>query len=247
MSRTAITKPQTQESETDPASERFQMLKERHKATAQREQRESELMSRAVGLAPRRTAEPLDRAQREAQSREVLTINRREFLTYAWGASMALAMLQGGAATLWYAYPRFKAGEFGGVFTFIGALPEKGGKPMEFPEGMYWWSHTENGMKALYKVCTHLGCLYEWKDQTHRFECPCHGSRFRQDGRVIRGPAARDLDEFVVTVYDDEGNVLDKTTPEKRYVIAKDGAVYKIDTGQKILGNPADPSLQEED
>ncbi|NOX61877.1 MAG: Rieske 2Fe-2S domain-containing protein [Chloroflexi bacterium] len=237
--------PQTQEAEAEQASERFQMLKARHKEKREtsREQRESALMSRAVGLAPRQTAEPLDRAQREAQSREVLTINRREFLTYAWGASVALMAVQSGVATLWFAYPRFKAGEFGGVFTFIGPLPEKGGKPFEYPEGMYWWSHTENGMKALYKVCTHLGCLYEWKDQTHRFECPCHGSRFRQDGRVIRGPAARDLDEFIVTVYDDEGNILDQTTPEKRYVLAKEGAVYKIDTGQKILGNPADPSL----
>ena len=101
-------------------------------------------------------------------------------------------------------------------------------------------------MKALYKVCTHLGCLYEWKDQTQRFECPCHGSKFRQDGRNIDGPATRDLDEFVVTAEDANGAVVDQTTEEQRYVIAQEGLIYKIDTGSKITGLPSDPNLQVE-
>ncbi|RME83464.1 MAG: hypothetical protein D6775_08025 [Caldilineae bacterium] len=228
------------------AAERFRRLKGEASSGSRRAERAEALLQRALRFAPPETAAQMAQAE-PVTGEEALPVNRREFLTYAWGASMALVALQLGLATAWYTYPRFKAGQFGGVFTLTGPLPEKGGKPDEYLAGMFWWSHTELGMKALYKVCTHLGCLYEWKDQTQRFECPCHGSRFRQDGRVIRGPAARDLDEFVVTAYDAEGNVIDASSPEKRYVVARDDATYKVDTGQKMLGHPADPRLQQVD
>ena len=43
-------------------------------------------------------------------------MNRREFLTYAWGGALVLLALEAGAGTFFFMYPRFKAGEFGGVF-----------------------------------------------------------------------------------------------------------------------------------
>ena len=43
-------------------------------------------------------------------------MTRREFLYYIWAASMALFLAETGGAILWFAVPRFKAGEFGGVF-----------------------------------------------------------------------------------------------------------------------------------
>ncbi len=232
-----------EEEVAEEAAERFRKQKELHKAKQSRKEREAALLNRAVGVAPRKGIEKLPQAA--PAKAEPLPVNRREFLTYAWGGAMALTLLQGGVATLWFAYPRFKAGEFGGVFTLT-SVPPVGEKPVEFLKGKFWWSNTPDGVIALYKVCTHLGCLYEWKDQTHRFECPCHGSKFRQDGRNIQGPATRDLDQFVVTVQDQAGNVLDQTTPDHRYVLVKDGAVYKIDTGKKILGRPSDPSLRVE-
>ena len=33
-------------------------------------------------------------------------------------------------------------------------------------------------------VCTHLGCLYAWRDQEGKFICPCHGSQFEYDGKA---------------------------------------------------------------
>jgi menaquinol-cytochrome c reductase iron-sulfur subunit len=45
-------------------------------------------------------------------------------------------------------------------------------------------------------MCTHLGCGYRWEDAEARFQCPCHGSLFDIDGRVLGGPAPRPLDRL---------------------------------------------------
>lgn len=45
-------------------------------------------------------------------------------------------------------------------------------------------------------ACTHLGCLYAWNPGQHEFQCPCHGSAFGIDGKVLSGPAPRPLDRM---------------------------------------------------
>jgi glycine/D-amino acid oxidase-like deaminating enzyme/nitrite reductase/ring-hydroxylating ferredoxin subunit len=41
--------------------------------------------------------------------------------------------------------------------------------------------------------CTHLGCLVVWNAAERSWDCPCHGSRYTYDGKVIQGPAVDDL------------------------------------------------------
>lgn len=44
------------------------------------------------------------------------------------------------------------------------------------------------------KYCAHLGCEVSWNDVTKTWDCPCHGSRYEQDGSLIEGPSVHDLD-----------------------------------------------------
>lgn len=41
--------------------------------------------------------------------------------------------------------------------------------------------------------CTHLGCKLTWNPDEESWDCPCHGSRYREDGKLLDGPAQRDL------------------------------------------------------
>jgi Rieske Fe-S protein len=49
-------------------------------------------------------------------------------------------------------------------------------------------------LHAVSPVCTHLGCTVTWNTAETTWDCPCHGSRFTVDGKVIQGPAVEDLE-----------------------------------------------------
>lgn len=41
--------------------------------------------------------------------------------------------------------------------------------------------------------CTHMGCRLKWNALEHTWDCPCHGSRFAPEGKVIDNPAIKKL------------------------------------------------------
>ena len=114
---------------------------------------------------------------------------------------------------IWFVFPRFRACEFGGLFSLaLGGIPPVDSGPAEFPAGRFWLVNlgekrlndsrqptdyvVQPGIRVLYKVCIHLGCLYKWVPTNDRFECPCHGSKYLVTGPRIDGPATRNLDTF---------------------------------------------------
>ncbi|MCC9135185.1 FAD-dependent oxidoreductase [Pontibacter silvestris] len=51
-----------------------------------------------------------------------------------------------------------------------------------------------NGVRHQHSaVCTHMGCVVSWNSVEDSWDCPCHGSRFDPFGKVITGPAIKDL------------------------------------------------------
>jgi Rieske Fe-S protein len=55
-----------------------------------------------------------------------------------------------------------------------------------------------DGYRALLLKCTHMGCTPGWNATERSLDCPCHGSRFRDTGEVIKGPAKAPLTVYAV-------------------------------------------------
>lgn len=81
------------------------------------------------------------------------------------------------------------------------------GKPIDFPPGTERYFEAERvlvradarGLLAISFVCTHLGCTVTKDPGGAGFVCPCHGSRYRDDGAVVVGPAPRRLRALAIT------------------------------------------------
>ena len=56
--------------------------------------------------------------------------------------------------------------------------------------------------RALSATCTHQKCRV--RPATHALQCPCHGSTYDFEGKVLRGPAKRGLASYPVTVKDNQ-------------------------------------------
>ena len=55
---------------------------------------------------------------------------------------------------------------------------------------------SETSVRALDSVCTHKKCTVAFNPETHKIECPCHGSKFSLDGEVLSGPAKKPLQSY---------------------------------------------------
>jgi cytochrome b6-f complex iron-sulfur subunit len=82
---------------------------------------------------------------------------------------------------------------------------------VRMPEGFY----------AVSAVCTHLGCVTQWKPDAEMIACPCHGSKFKSDGTKIEGPAPRPLPHFGISLTADGELLVDKLQNVKSQQVLK--------------------------
>jgi cytochrome b6-f complex iron-sulfur subunit len=177
-----------------------------------------------------------------APAEEKPKLNRQEFLNLAWLASLGFLTVNIAGITFLFSLPRFRSDEFGGTIPIgtVAELPAVGTPPVNYPSFKFWLTRSDKGVLAIYKVCTHLGCLYAWSDQEDRFICPCHGSQFEYDGTFIKGPAPRSLDRFVVQLVDPNTDaVLAESTDGEPLRVPEDpNFIVRVATGQRVNGKP---------
>ncbi len=96
----------------------------------------------------------------------------------------------------------------------------KAGPPENYPPGsvtldkeqkVFIVRAKEGYFYALSAVCTHLGCITNWKPEDGIIACPCHGSKFDKEGSKIAGPAPRSLPRFAMSLDDQRQLVIDKS------------------------------------
>ncbi len=131
-------------------------------------------------------------------------ITRRQFLLYAWAVT-ALALLGEGVGVLFsFLRPQVEKGAFGGRIK-VGRVEDfPVGSVTLFRQGKFYLAHLDGGFLALYRVCTHLGCIISWEAEQQRFWCPCHAGVFNMKGEVLAGPPPRPLDLFPVEIVEGE-------------------------------------------
>lgn len=179
----------------------------------------------------------------EKTGRSTEPLTRRELLNFVWVGSLGVFLAEFAGVGVLFAFPRFREGEFGGVFR-VGpvdeSFPEPGGSPVAVNEGKFWAVRTQdNAVLALYRVCPHLGCFYNWQGSEQKFICPCHGSQFQLNGTYIQGPAPRSADRFVVRLLDEAGSVVAETDQVGDPLPLPEGGEtlqIVVDTGQLIRG-----------
>ena len=156
--------------------------------------------------------------------------DRRGFLVKA-GIGVGLVALGGqGLASLRSLVPNV---------SYDAPTTVKLGQPHDFPDGMKFLPDQRlfvfregNVFHAISAVCTHLGCTVRAEALpqvetrsvegsplriTHRFLCPCHGSRYTGDGENVAGPAPKPLAWYPLSIAPDDGQlVVDLANPVAR-------------------------------
>lgn len=144
-----------------------------------------------------------------AQSHQAGPIRRRDFLNEIATAALGVASLGAAVETIRFLSPDV---------LFEPPTSFRIGTPVDYPvnsvtyfaEQQVYVLRTANGIFAQSAVCTHLGCITQWNPEPRWISCPCHGSRFSDDGKVLLGPAPRPLPHFDVRLMADGGLLVDK-------------------------------------
>ncbi len=142
-------------------------------------------------------------------SNEDAGISRRDFLDEIAAAALGVAGLGALVVTVRYLSPNV---------LFEPPTSFRVGTPDEYPvnsvayiaDQQVYIVRVPQGFFAASAICTHLGCITQWKQEQDLIACPCHGSKFRRDGTVVSGPAPRPLPHYAMRLMPDGYLLVDK-------------------------------------
>lgn len=141
-------------------------------------------------------------------------LSRRYFFELVGTGALAIAAAGGGVFSWQYLSPNV---------LFEPSTTFKAGRPADYPpdsvtflprQKVFIVRGREGYFYALSAVCTHLGCIANWKTEEGVIACPCHGSKFDRAGGLLTGPAPRPLQHLLITLDEsgylivDKGNVV---------------------------------------
>ena len=147
-------------------------------------------------------------------------LTRRDFLSEATIGALGIAGL--GSAVVTYQF-------FSPNVLFEPSTTFRAGNPDLYPvhsvtflqDQLVYIVRMPEGFYAVSAVCTHLGCVTQWKPDADMIACPCHGSKFRPDGTKIEGPAPRPLPHFAISLTPDGELLVDKLQSIKTTQVLK--------------------------
>src|SRR5215471_4975221 len=144
-----------------------------------------------------------------AETQGLVGESRRDFLNEVAGGALAIAGLGAAVVTWQFLSPNV---------LFEPSLTFRAGSPDLFPvnsvtyiqDQQVYIVRTTGGFYAVSAVCTHLGCITQWKAETNMIACPCHGSKFTPEGKKLEGPAPRPLPHYSISITPDGELIVDK-------------------------------------
>lgn len=135
-------------------------------------------------------------------------LQRRQLMNVVLVTTAAIPLFVALGAYLWYFVPPVATGAGGAQLcgdldgmpiSYTSWVKKHKANDRELVQGLkgepYYIISTEESIKdfALLSVCTHLGCVVPWDKAKNKFCCPCHGSQYDENGKVVRGPAPLSL------------------------------------------------------
>ena len=160
-----------------------------------------------------------EKKEKKEESKDTLW-SRRDFFSYAGWASFLGAL---GLSSLYFTRLLFPRVLFEPSPIF------KAGNPQDYSVGevstkwvkdkRVWIVRDDEGIDAIFALCTHLGCTPRWLRTENKYKCPCHGSGFTREGINFEGPAPRALERLKIAIAPDGQIIIDKS---KKFLLEKD-------------------------
>ncbi len=147
-------------------------------------------------------------------------VTRRDFFNEIAAAALGIAGLGATVVTVKYLSPNV---------LFEPPTRFRVGTPDDYPVNSVTYIRDQQvyivrvpeGFYAVSAVCTHLGCITQWKAEDNLIECPCHGSKFTRAGEKVAGPAPRPLPHFAIQLMPDGTLQVDKLETVKQTQVLK--------------------------